>query len=153
VLVITSSPLLLVDHIHFQYNGLMLGLMLLSIAAHLSGKVLIGGALFAFLLNMKHLYLVLAPVQFVFIVRSWVWGHGWHFRLFLMGALVLAIFAASLGPFLAIGQLPQLLSRYAANLHGYGFSGLCETFCELNQQRIFIFCHCSREVFLFRSAP
>ena len=111
VLVVTCPALLLVDHVHFQYNGLLLGVLLLSINAHLTGAVLLGGTLFAALLNLKHLYLVLAPVHFVFILRSWVWGRGWVARLLAMGAVVAAMFGLSLGPFIAAGQLPQLLRR------------------------------------------
>lgn len=110
-LVLTCPALLLVDHVHFQYNGMLLGVLILSIAAHMSGAVLLGGALFAVLLNLKHLYLVLAPVQFVFILRGWVWGRRWAVRLLAMGATVVAVFALSLWPFASAGQMPQLLRR------------------------------------------
>jgi len=110
-LIVTCPALILVDHVHFQYNGMLLGVLLLSIVAHLSGHVLLGGALFAVLLNLKHLYLVLAPVQFVFILRGWVCGRRWAGRLLSMGAIVTGVFWLSFGPFITAEQLPQLLSR------------------------------------------
>ena len=114
VLVACNSALLLVDHIHFQYNGLLLGLLLLSLAAHHAGLVLAGGGLFAVLINSKHLYLVLAPVQFVYILRGWVWDHAWPQRLAIMAACVLCICGVSLGPVVATGQLSAMLRRCAA---------------------------------------
>lgn len=107
-----SVALLLVDHIHFQYNGMLLGVLVGTLAAEMHGHMLLGGALFAVLLNLKHLYLILAPVQFVYILRGWVWGRGWMGRLACMGATVLLVFAASFGPIIATGQLLPMLQRY-----------------------------------------
>lgn len=111
ILCFGSVALLMVDHIHFQYNGLLLGVLVGSLAALLNGHVLLGGALFAVLLNLKHLYLILAPVQFVYILRGWVWGKGWPGRLASMGTVVVLVFAASIGPIAATGQLFHMLQR------------------------------------------
>jgi alpha-1,3-glucosyltransferase len=112
VLCFGSIPLLMVDHIHFQYNGMLLGVLIASLAAETQGHVLVGGALFAALLNLKHLYLILAPVQFIYIFRGWVWGSGWAARLISMGATVVLVFAASLGPIVATGQVLPMLQRH-----------------------------------------
>jgi ALG6, ALG8 glycosyltransferase family len=108
-----SIALLLVDHIHFQYNGMLMGVLIASIAAHTHGQVLLGGALFTVLLNLKHLYLVVAPVQFIFILRAWVWGRGWPRRLFSMAAVVLVILAMAVGPIASTGQIVPMLKRCA----------------------------------------
>jgi hypothetical protein len=53
-----NAGLLLVDHIHFQYNGFLIGVFLLSIAQVAAGTEhaeRIGALLFAVLLNLKHL--------------------------------------------------------------------------------------------------
>jgi alpha-1,3-glucosyltransferase len=107
----------MVDHVHFQYNGLLLGILLLSLAAHLSGLVLLGGLLFAILINSKHLYLVLAPVQFVYTLFGWVWGAGWLKRLAMMASVVMSTCAVSLGPFVANGSLKPMLTRCAGGAH------------------------------------
>ncbi|CAN0592159.1 unnamed protein product, partial [Ectocarpus sp. 12 AP-2014] len=70
-LVLLNSGLFLVDHIHFQYNGFLLGLLLLSMGLIRQGRVLSGGATFACLLMLKHLFLALAPLYFVYLLRSY----------------------------------------------------------------------------------
>jgi len=64
-----------VDHIHFQYNGMLFGILLWSIymarhvsligrfsfnLTHFQGNKLASGVLFAVLLNFKHIYMYLA---------------------------------------------------------------------------------------------
>ncbi|KAG2290149.1 hypothetical protein Bca52824_049753 [Brassica carinata] len=65
VLVVWSPGLLMVDHVHFQYNGFLLGWLLLSVSFLQDGRDLIGGFLFAVVLCFKHLFAVAAPVYFV----------------------------------------------------------------------------------------
>ncbi|GIL50499.1 hypothetical protein Vafri_6640 [Volvox africanus] len=66
-----NAGLLLVDHVHFQYNGVMMGLLLWSLYAARSGRHLLSGLLFAALLNLKHLFLYAAPVYFVYLLRHY----------------------------------------------------------------------------------
>ncbi|RVW20179.1 putative dolichyl pyrophosphate Glc1Man9GlcNAc2 alpha-1,3-glucosyltransferase [Vitis vinifera] len=66
VLVASSPGLFIVDHVHFQYNGFLLGILLLSLSFLEEGRDLMGGFVFAVLLCFKHLFAVAAPVYFVF---------------------------------------------------------------------------------------
>ena len=93
VVLLLQPGLLLVDHVHFQYNGLLLGLLLLSLAALRSGRAVLGGALFTALLCAKHLFLSLAPLYFTFLLRMHV------FRSDASGRVPLL---RSLGRFLAV---------------------------------------------------
>mmetsp|Transcript_1908 Transcript_1908/g.3438 ORF Transcript_1908/g.3438 Transcript_1908/m.3438 type:complete len:580 (-) Transcript_1908:917-2656(-) len=95
-LIVTNPGLIMLDHVHFQYNGMLLGMLLISIAfmvrgaspssspsssqridnqllikSHLNGRrwELVGAATFAALLAMKHLYLTLAPLYFFYLLR------------------------------------------------------------------------------------
>ncbi|KAM3242952.1 hypothetical protein ACQJBY_055130 [Aegilops geniculata] len=114
VLVLWSPALLIVDHIHFQYNGFLMGLLLLSLHFLEQGKDLAGGVVFAALLCSKHLFLVAAPVYFVYLFRHYCCGRGavrGLGRLVLMGAGVVAVFAMAFAPFVYYGQMQQLLSR------------------------------------------
>lgn len=98
----------------------------------------LGGALFALLLNMKHLFAYLGPVYFIHLLRHYVLdftsssegssessgngssgssrgsGGGWAgalLRLVLLGGSVVAICGVSFGPFIAMGQLGQVSRR------------------------------------------
>ncbi len=80
----------MLDHVHFQYNGMLLGVLLISIACMVRGGAssssrasstsvsplpmqvvweLLAAATFAALLALKHLYLTLAPLYFVYLLR------------------------------------------------------------------------------------
>ncbi|XP_034937292.1 probable dolichyl pyrophosphate Glc1Man9GlcNAc2 alpha-1,3-glucosyltransferase isoform X2 [Chelonus insularis] len=104
--------LLLVDHIHFQYNGILTGILLLSIANVMKSNihVLAGATWFAILLNLKHIYLYIAPSFIVWLLKWYCLRSNQFFtRLIQLGIIVLAVTAISFGPF--IHQLPQVLSR------------------------------------------
>ncbi|GMH00655.1 hypothetical protein Nepgr_002494 [Nepenthes gracilis] len=125
VLVIWSPALLIVDHMHFQYNGLLLGLLIMSISALEEGKDLLGGFIFAILLCFKHLFAVAAPVYFVYLLRHYCCGglvRGF-WRILTMGTVVMAVFAVAFGPFLYHGQIQQVIHR----MFPFG-RGLCHAY-------------------------
>jgi len=96
------------------------------------GRDVVAGVLFAVLLNMKHLFAYAGPAYFVYLLRHYCMlggsasasaGGGRRSstpsggsvdvlgcirRLALLGAAVVAVFAASLGPFVAMGQGQQV---------------------------------------------
>ncbi|XP_061904805.1 probable dolichyl pyrophosphate Glc1Man9GlcNAc2 alpha-1,3-glucosyltransferase [Entelurus aequoreus] len=122
VLLLWNFGLLIVDHIHFQYNGFLFGFLLLSVAKHLQSQHMQGALLFAILLNLKHIYLYVAPAYGVFLLRSYCFTQGnsdgsikWRsfspLRLLALGSIVVTVCAVSFGPFVAMGQVPQVLSR------------------------------------------
>ncbi|KIZ06304.1 alpha-1,3-glucosyltransferase [Monoraphidium neglectum] len=141
-LLVANSGLLLVDHIHFQYNGILLGIMVWSLLLAQERRYVASGILFAVLLNMKHLFAYMAPAYFVFLLRNHCLGgeagapplQTFVARLSALGAAVVAVFAASLGPFIATGQLPQLLSR----LFPFG-RGLCHAYWAPNAWALYSF--------------
>ncbi|KAF8528764.1 glycosyltransferase family 57 protein [Hysterangium stoloniferum] len=105
---------LIVDHIHFQYNGFMFGILLWSLLAARNGNKLLSGSLFAILLNFKHIYMYIAPAYFIYLLRSYCMTPQARPNLpnFLsLANAVIVIFAFSLGPFVLMGQTAQLLSR------------------------------------------
>uniref|UniRef100_A0A2K5DIG8 Alpha-1,3-glucosyltransferase n=1 Tax=Aotus nancymaae TaxID=37293 RepID=A0A2K5DIG8_AOTNA len=122
VLLLWNFGLLIVDHIHFQYNGFLFGLMLLSIARLFQKRHMEGAFLFAVLLHFKHIYLYVAPAYGVYLLRSYCftanrpdgsirWNSFSFVRFISLGLVVFLISALSLGPFLALNQLPQVFSR------------------------------------------
>lgn len=125
VLVIWSPMLMIVDHMHFQYNGFLLGFLLMSISYLEEGRDLMGGFIFAVLLCFKHLFAVAAPVYFVYLLRHYCCGgfaRGFR-RLSVLGTVVVAVFAAAYAPFVYHGQAQQVLRR----MFPFG-RGLCHAY-------------------------
>ncbi|KAI1820988.1 glycosyltransferase family 57 protein [Xylaria intraflava] len=138
--ILLSPGLLIIDHIHFQYNGVMYGLLLLSLVlARQRSTLLYSGLVFAALLCMKHIHLYLAPAYFVFLLRTYCLSPTSILRIqFLncvkLGVGILAIFAAAFGPFAVKGQIPQILSRL------FPFSrGLCHAYWAPNVWALYSF--------------
>ncbi|XP_071874031.1 ALG6/ALG8 family glucosyltransferase xit isoform X1 [Bombus fervidus] len=109
-----NMGLLLVDHVHFQYNGFLLGILLLAIAnvskINKQKAILFGTLWFALLLNLKHIYLYVAPAFLVWLLRSYCMNGGSFFRrLYMLGSIVIITLIISFGPFAS--QLPQIISR------------------------------------------
>lgn len=138
--VLLSPGLLIIDHIHFQYNGAMYGILILSLvfARHKSG-LLASGLVFAALLCMKHIYLYLAPAYFVYLLRTYCLSSHSIFRIqFLncvkLGSGILSIFGLAFGPFALKNQIPQILSRL------FPFSrGLCHAYWAPNVWAMYSF--------------
>lgn len=104
---------LIVDHIHFQYNGLLNGLLLLSMLRMVQERIYWSSFWFAVLLNFKHIYLYMAPAYFVFLLANYCLRDRqiqWKV-IFKLAAVVLSVFAASFAPFIMRGQLFVLLAR------------------------------------------
>jgi alpha-1,3-glucosyltransferase len=98
---------------------MLLGILLLSLAAVNGDRPLEAAFWFALLLQFKHIFLYVAPIYGIYLLRSYCLDESrwWDVRrlkwthLFSLAFVVLSIFAVSLGPFIIMGQLPQLLSR------------------------------------------
>ncbi|XP_072257500.1 dolichyl pyrophosphate Glc1Man9GlcNAc2 alpha-1,3-glucosyltransferase [Pyxicephalus adspersus] len=96
--------------------------MLLSVARLFQKRHLESAFLFAVLLNFKHIYLYIAPAYGIYLLRSYCftannpdgslkWRSFSILRLLSLAVIVLFVFAVSFGPFVYMGQLPQVLSR------------------------------------------
>lgn len=138
--VLLSPGFLIVDHIHFQYNSMMYGILIFSISlARTDSGLLYSGILFAILLCFKHIYLYLAPAYFVYLLRAYCLSRTNVFRpqmfnIIKLGLSVVAVFAIAFGPFVYWGQLEQLKSRL------FPFSrGLCHAYWAPNVWAIYSF--------------
>lgn len=124
-----SPGFLIIDHIHFQYNGFLFGIFVLSITyARRQESLLASGALFAVLLCFKHIFLYVAPAWTVYLAtryclrrpRSLSLNFSHCFKLF---AVLVGIFTAAFGPFIANGTMGALVQRL------FPFSrGLCHAY-------------------------
>ncbi|PKS10163.1 hypothetical protein jhhlp_001913 [Lomentospora prolificans] len=138
--IILSPGLLIIDHIHFQYNGFLYGVLVLSLVlARSRSTLLASGLLFAALLCLKHIYLYLAPAYFVFLLREYCLSQKNIFRIrfancIKLGGGIAAIVAVAFGPFVAMGQIPQVISRL------FPFSrGLCHAYWAPNVWAVYSF--------------
>ncbi|KFA65457.1 hypothetical protein S40285_00488 [Stachybotrys chlorohalonatus IBT 40285] len=129
--IVLSPGLFMIDHIHFQYNGFMYGILVWSLVLARRKSTLLGsGLVFAALLCFKHIHLYLAPAWFVYLLRTYCLSAKSIFRIRFfncvkLGGGIAAVFAAAFGPFAAIGkdQIPQIFSRL------FPFSrGLCHAY-------------------------
>lgn len=139
--ILLSPALLIIDHIHFQYNGFLYGILILSLVyARKQSTMLLSGFLFAGLLCLKHIYLYLAPAYFVYLLRVYCLNQKSIFTVRFDNAIKLAsglavIFGAAFGPFWYWGQLDKLLNRL------FPFSrGLCHAYWAPNVWALYSFC-------------
>lgn len=138
--ILLSPGLLIIDHIHFQYNGFLYGILILSIVlARQPSGLLASGVVFAALLCLKHIYLYLAPAYFVYLLRAYCLGPRSIFdiRIFnciKLGFCIAAVAASAFGPFVHYEQIPQVLSRL------FPFSrGLCHAYWAPNVWAMYSF--------------
>lgn len=135
-----SPALLIIDHVHFQYNGFLYGILILSLVfIREQSTMLLGGLLFAALLCLKHIYLYLAPAYFVCLLRMYCLSQKSIYSIRFDNCLKLAIglgivFGAALGPFLHWDQFEQLKTRL------FPFSrGLCHAYWAPNIWALYSF--------------
>lgn len=112
MLLIFSPGLLILDHLHFQYNGALSGLFLLSVVCMMEQRFVAAAILFSVLLHLKHMYLYVAPAVFVLMLRRHSFDRHLNFQVRNFASLavcVTAVTVLSIGPF--VQQVPQLMQR------------------------------------------
>ncbi|EMC98901.1 glycosyltransferase family 57 protein [Baudoinia panamericana UAMH 10762] len=138
--ILLSPGLLIIDHVHFQYNGLLYGILLLSVVlARKPTGLLPSGLIFAALLCLKHIYLYLAPAYFVYLLRTYCLGPRSIFDVRFSNCIKLGVGIAvvallAFGPFIYYGQIEQVMSRL------FPFSrGLCHAYWAPNVWAMYSF--------------
>ncbi|XP_055914228.1 probable dolichyl pyrophosphate Glc1Man9GlcNAc2 alpha-1,3-glucosyltransferase [Eupeodes corollae] len=102
--------LIFVDHIHFQYNGFLFGILLLSIGYLLEEKYVTSCVLFGSLLNFKHIFIYMAPAFGAFYLKFHCYqGKQTILKFLTLLASGLGCFVVSFALFYQ--HLPQVFSR------------------------------------------
>jgi alpha-1,3-glucosyltransferase len=110
---IFSPAFLILDHIHFQYNGPLFSILVFSLLEAATSP-LVSAFLFTAPLCFKHIYLYLAPAYFFYLLRSYCLSPSWRPQFsntLKLGCVVLGTLAVAFGPFIALGQTGILLKR------------------------------------------
>ncbi|KAI5304100.1 glycosyl transferase, partial [Ascosphaera pollenicola] len=141
--ILLSPALLIIDHIHFQYNGFLSALFVLSLVlARRQSTLLLSGFTFAVLLCFKHIYLYVALAYFVYLGRAYCLDPKSRAlippvrvkNIIKLGATVLGVFAIAFGPFVYWGEMMQVKERL------FPFArGLCHVYWAPNVWALYTF--------------
>lgn len=143
-----SLPLLLVDHIHFQYNGLLFGILLLTVYFSEKKQSLLITLSFSSLVLMKHLFVPFAPI-FGIVILSLLFSKGITLKstllLFLCCLVAVTMLTFAFGPFLYTGGLVQLQQIFLrlfpfgrGLIHAYWAANFWGFYCFLDKICLFI---------------
>ncbi|KAL4003445.1 ALG6 ALG8 glycosyltransferase family protein [Acanthocheilonema viteae] len=102
IFLVANVSLLMIDNIHFQYNGILTSLLLISLGSLIRKSFLFGALIYCVLLNMKHIYLCYAPAYTIYYAVNYLFSST---RTFISNGAKLAVililpFALSFGPFI-----------------------------------------------------
>ena len=139
-----SGALLLVDHVHFQYNGLLLGLLVYALFMLRRGDHVKAGALFALLCCAKHLFLTLAPVLAAVFVAAHVRPRQDFVKAFLeLAGASIAALALGLAPLFIpawrAGRLGNAMAELAGRLFPFDARGLVHSYWAPNVWALYVF--------------
>lgn len=116
-LVAFNAGLIMVDHIHFQYNGLLLGILVTALWAAREKKPRLLAFLFTVLVLMKHLFAPLAPLVATVLLKQCWKGRSFDLlKAVEIAAIVVFVVAIAFAPILIdssdmVLQCKQIVSR------------------------------------------
>ncbi|KAI9032267.1 glycosyl transferase [Hyaloraphidium curvatum] len=133
-LVYLQPALILIDHGHFQYNAVMLGLAVAAFALFCRRRYLLGSACFVLSLMFKQMALYYSLPVFVFLLAKCFDPKEGGFKLFVqLGLTVVATFALVLLPFLRDpAQLMQIVHRLFPVARGLYEDKVANVWCALS---------------------
>ncbi|XP_022761599.1 probable dolichyl pyrophosphate Man9GlcNAc2 alpha-1,3-glucosyltransferase [Durio zibethinus] len=112
-MILLSPCLILIDHGHFQYNCISLGLTTAAVAAALSQKDLVASVLYCLALNHKQMSAYFAPAFFSYLLGRCLRNKNPLLEVSKLGLMVIGTFAIVWWPYLhskdaALGVLSRL---------------------------------------------
>lgn len=114
VAILLQPATILIDHGHFQYNTVMLGLVVASLDAILAGRMLWACLFFVGALGFKQMALYYAPVMFAFLLGVCVFPRIRLVRLVNISVITLAAFALLFAPLLVAASSTNAWQAFAS---------------------------------------
>lgn len=105
---------ILIDHGHFQYNTVMLGLVVASLDAILAGRMLWACIFFVGSLGFKQMALYYAPVMFAFLLGVCIFPRVRILRLLCISIITLVALAVLFAPFIVNATGTEARSIFAS---------------------------------------
>lgn len=141
-MILLNPCLMLIDHGHFQYNCISLGLTVGAVAAVLSNKELVACSLFSLALNHKQMTAYFAPAFFSHLLGKCLRRRNPVLEVSKLGLVVLGTFALVWWPYLhSMEAFSRVLSRLAPFERGiyedYVANFWCTTSVLVKWKRIF----------------
>ncbi|KAE8741637.1 hypothetical protein FOCC_FOCC012840 [Frankliniella occidentalis] len=134
-LVLSHPGLLLIDHGHFQYNGVSIGFTIAATAALLRKRTLLGSVLFVLALSFKQMSLYYALPFFFYLLGTSLEGgivRGLP-KVATLGMVVLATFSIVWLPFVSqLSQLQQVFCRLFPIARGVFEDKVSNVWCAIN---------------------
>ncbi|KAH8703583.1 ALG6, ALG8 glycosyltransferase family-domain-containing protein [Talaromyces proteolyticus] len=133
VAILMQPSTILIDHGHFQYNTVMLGLMAASIESILIGRWSLSCVFFVASIGFKQMALYYAPIMFSFLLGSCIFPRIRIPRFFTIALTTLLAFAILLTPFILVslhdqsngvplpGSLPDFIDYLPAQITENGW--------------------------------
>ncbi|KAL0332485.1 UNVERIFIED_CONTAM: putative dolichyl pyrophosphate Man9GlcNAc2 alpha-1,3-glucosyltransferase [Sesamum calycinum] len=113
LMILLNPCIILIDHGHFQYNCISLGLTLAAVAAILSDRNLVGSMLFCLALNHKQMSAYYAPAFFGYLLGKSLRRKNPILEVLKLGFVVLGTFALVWWPYLhSMDASLELVSIY-----------------------------------------
>ncbi|XP_042380705.1 probable dolichyl pyrophosphate Man9GlcNAc2 alpha-1,3-glucosyltransferase [Zingiber officinale] len=141
-MILLNPCLILIDHGHFQYNCISLGLTLGAIAAILSQKEITASILFCLAINHKQMSLYYAPAFFSHLLGKCFRRKNPIFEVLKLGLVVIGIFALVWWPYIhSVQSVMEVIHRLAPFERGvfedYVANFWCSTSMLIKWKRIF----------------
>ncbi|KAJ3682942.1 hypothetical protein LUZ60_013169 [Juncus effusus] len=141
-MILLNPGLILIDHGHFQYNCISLGLTLGAISAILSDCEILASVLFTLAINHKHMSLYYAPAFFGYLFGKCLKSKYPIIHVIKLGFVVLATFALVWWPYIhSLDSFLEVISRLAPFDRGiyedYVANFWCSTSILIKWKRLF----------------
>ena len=116
--ILFNSGLVIVDNIHFQYNGILFGLFFISLGFIAKKKYIYGAIFYIICLCMKHIFIYFAPAYFLFYFQHIIINNIKKKKIknliinsLLIGLSICTVLFISFLPFIAISIKERNLSQ------------------------------------------